>query len=321
MRDSPAQPFAWCKPLVTPAAAILAMASLTPYARLSNLATDLFSHFAVYYMISAFILLLAAALLRASKVSFALIAAVLAINTCTLAPYIPLPAETAGAAKTIKILQVNTLFLNKNTDALAALIRQEKPDIIAASEVNDAFGDFFASLREDYPYSQIAPHDRDARGLAFLSRIEAVDIERSAIGDKDIPAQTATIRIEGRDIRFASIHPRTPMNGPQKRDMVFAALAEKYSDLRARSGRLIIAGDFNATPWCPAQKTLTRDLNLSNARAGFGLYGSWPLWLPAPLRIPIDHVLVGGEIRVANFRTGPNVGSDHLPTIAVLAVP
>lgn len=313
--------FGWIKPLLTLAAAALITLSLAPYAPVSNLATDLFSHFVVYYTLAAIIILLAAFLLKASKTSFVLIGFVLALNTYTLAPYIPAPAQETPAEKTVKVLQVNTLFLNKNTDALAALIRQENPDIIAASEVNGAFADLFASLRADYPYNQIAARDADARGLAFLSRIEAVDIERSFIGDKDIPAQTAKIRIGTQDIHFVSIHPRTPMDGPQKRDMVFTALAEKYSKLRAENGRLIIAGDFNATPWCPAQKTLTKNLTLSNAREGFGLHTSWPVWLPALLRIPIDHVLVGGDIRVVDYRTGPNVGSDHLPGIAVLAIP
>lgn len=320
MQDFLTRHFGWFKPWLMLAAGGLLIVSLTPYAPVSNLATDLPSHFVVYYATASFVLLLIAGFLKASRISFALIAAALVLNTCTLAPYLPLHAETESQTKTIKILQVNTLFLNKNTTPLAALIRLENPDIIAASEVNGAFADFFSSLNQEYPFSQIAPHSRDARGLAFLSRIEAVDIERSFIGDNDIPAQTATLRIEGQDIHFASIHPRTPMNGPQRRDMVFSRLTEKYSPLRAENGRLIIAGDFNATPWCPAQKTLSRNLKLSNAREGFGLYGSWPVWLPAPLRLPIDHVLTGGDIRVVSYRTGPNVGSDHLPTIAVLEI-
>lgn len=321
MRDFLIRHFGWCKPLLTLAGGGLVIVSLTPYAPVSNLATDLPSHFVVYYAIASFVLLLIAGFLKASRISFGLMAAALVMNACTLAPYISLRTETESRTKTIKVLQVNTLFLNENTAPLAALIHLENPDIIAASEVNDAFADLFSGLNQKYPFSQIAPHSRDARGLAFLSRIEAVDIERSFIGEDDIPAQTATLRMAGQDIGFASIHPRTPMNGPQRRDMVFSGLIEKYSTLRAENGRLIIVGDFNATPWCPAQKTLSRNLKLSNAREGFGLYGSWPVWLPAPLRLPIDHILTGGDIRVVDYRTGPNVGSDHLPTIAVLEIP
>jgi endonuclease/exonuclease/phosphatase family metal-dependent hydrolase len=38
-------------------------------------------------------------------------------------------------------------------------------------------------------------------------------------------------------------------------------------------------------------------------------------------RIPIDHVVVSPEVRVTDRRVGPDVGSDHLPVEATLAIP
>jgi len=34
-----------------------------------------------------------------------------------------------------------------------------------------------------------------------------------------------------------------------------------------------------------------------------------------------DHVLTTPDIRTVSIKTGPNVGSDHLPIIAVLRLP
>ncbi len=41
-------------------------------------------------------------------------------------------------------------------------------------------------------------------------------------------------------------------------------------------------------------------------------------WVP---RIPIDHVVVSPEVKVIARRVGPDVGSDHLPIEATLAIP
>lgn len=49
--------------------------------------------------------------------------------------------------------------------------------------------------------------------------------------------------------------------------------------------------------------------------------GTYPAWLPIEfLRIGIDHVLTGPNIFRQQCRTGPDVGSDHLPVIADLVV-
>ena len=58
---------------------------------------------------------------------------------------------------------------------------------------------------------------------------------------------------------------------------------------------------------------------LRNARSGFGILPTWPTFMPV-LYIPIDHCLVTKEIDIIKLRTGRNVGSDHLPLIADLAI-
>ena len=51
---------------------------------------------------------------------------------------------------------------------------------------------------------------------------------------------------------------------------------------------------------------------------------SWPtdgqFRLPAPAFL-IDHVLTTPDITSVSIRTGPVVGSDHLPVVAVLRLP
>lgn len=309
------------KALVYTATAAGLYGSITPYIPFSVLITDIPSHFTLHYIIGTAFLMALSLLLRAHRYVFAAQAAIILVCTLTLLPYLK-PAQSAPApAKTFKILQANTLYLNKAPRALEELIAAEKPDIIALSEVNAAFAEMLAGLSADYPYQHIEPRDKDARGLALLSRHAPSKIETVHFADVHIPAHIARLSVHGTEVFLASVHPRTPLHSLRLRDADLAGMAETFADVAASKTPLIIAGDFNATPYCPALKKLIRRLDLRDARRGYGLQQTWPVWLPAPLRIPIDHVLVGPDIAVIDFRIGPPVGSDHLPTIAVLGLP
>jgi endonuclease/exonuclease/phosphatase (EEP) superfamily protein YafD len=84
---------------------------------------------------------------------------------------------------------------------------------------------------------------------------------------------------------------------------------------------MIIAADFNMTPWSYG---LQRFLARADLRRHATFMRSWPTdgqyWLPFPAFL-IDHVITTPDIRTVSIRTGPNLGSDHLPVIAVLRLP
>ena len=80
----------------------------------------------------------------------------------------------------------------------------------------------------------------------------------------------------------------------------------------------LLAGDLNATPWSMALDPL-HATDLRDGRLGFGYLGTWPARLPAPVRIPIDHLWVGPGWCVRSFEVGPNIHSDHLPLAVALS--
>jgi len=77
---------------------------------------------------------------------------------------------------------------------------------------------------------------------------------------------------------------------------------------------LVIAGDFNCTPWSPAYRLLARGLKSATRFAR-----TWPSRVPI---VPIDHIFFRGRLQVVSagaWTGGPaRKASDHLPVVAEL---
>ena len=118
-------------------------------------------------------------------------------------------------------------------------------------------------------------------------------------------------------IRLALLHPAVPStSGLAARHERFLSLAGA-SIRAAKSG--IVLGDLNTTPWSAGYRELLEEAGLEDTREGYGLQTTWPSFLPAALRIPVDHVLVTPDLAAADRQVGPEVGSDHLPVWVELA--
>jgi endonuclease/exonuclease/phosphatase (EEP) superfamily protein YafD len=301
--------------LVTPLFVVLVIAAAMP----SDLRIiDLASHFMAQYALGALALLLLGFLFKAPKPVLAMLCLVLCVSGYTLLPYLP-STKASPDSETLKIIQVNVLFINKDPARLKALIETEQPDIVVSSETPPVFAEMFATLKADYPWQDLHPQRGNPRGLGVISKRKLGNAERIHFDHKGVPSQVFTVTVGGQDINFVSIHPFTPTENIERRDNEFRLIAARYKKDPVKN--LVILGDFNATPYCAAYKQLVKDLNLANARDGFGVYPSWPTFLPTSfLRVPIDHVLVSHGIAVHNFRTGPVIGSDHLPTITEISI-
>lgn len=112
-------------------------------------------------------------------------------------------------------------------------------------------------------------------------------------------------------------HPDQPENAYHPEN--FAILLD-----RQRRDRLIVAGDFNLTPWSFGLRRLDARLGLTRIDRAIP---TWParrriagLSVPMVPVLPIDHIYVGPAWRVAALRRGPDLGSDHYPLIADLVL-
>ena len=98
---------------------------------------------------------------------------------------------------------------------------------------------------------------------------------------------------------------------PLSRQAGQAGLLARYVD--SLPDDLVLMGDFNGVPWSRVQRAFRETTRLDN-QAGWDL--TWPALLPAPLRLPIDHILARGHLVVTDFKAGPKTDSDHFPVIA-----
>lgn len=222
------------------------------------------------------------------------------------------PARAAAASPRLRILVANVYKNNRDYDAIAALIRRERPDVVGLVEVlpHLVAGLEKTGVTRDYPFRY--DHPVGVQGLALWFRERPAKVEEPAIfAPKGNPVYRATVRLGGRDVRLWLVHPPNPIgDGRERANPDLAALGRAVG---ADRGSRIVAGDMNRTEGSPFFGHFLRDSRLRDSRLGLGPQPSWPSW--SPYRIPIDHAFVSDDLAVVDRRLGPSIGSDHFPLI------
>jgi endonuclease/exonuclease/phosphatase (EEP) superfamily protein YafD len=89
-------------------------------------------------------------------------------------------------------------------------------------------------------------------------------------------------------------------------------------------GPMILAGDFNSTPWSyslrqfVANNDFVREtMNLLTFPMSWHYFGAWRDTMPF---LPLDHVMTRGGIVVHEIGVGQATASDHLPVVFSFSV-
>jgi endonuclease/exonuclease/phosphatase (EEP) superfamily protein YafD len=223
--------------------------------------------------------------------------------------------RSAGASviprQPLRIASINVLYHNTHYDRVIAFLRDARPDAAVLVEITPRWRDALSMLDAQYPYRLYArgPHN----GTLLLSRWPVDHAERVAMGPHADPTVTAALSIHGRILHLIGVHPAWPL-GP-------AVSAERNRELgrlaalaRATPAPLVMAGDFNTTPFSPHFGAFLRESGLRWAAQGAGWQPTWPTFLP-PGGIQIDHAFVSPDLQVERFARGPGIGSDHRPIL------
>ncbi len=222
--------------------------------------------------------------------------------------------NAAGAGETsITIFQLNLLYRNSELEAVAALIRDEGADVVTLQEVTKKTGRLLKILQKEYPYSVLCRF-ATVGGVAVLSRLPLAPGSSPGCADK---GGLAWLRVMagGRPLSVASIHLHWPYPYRQP-----AQLDRLQPHLEAIPRPVLLAGDFNAAPWSHA---VARVADATGTTVAGGLrftFGVRPIrWAPA-VAMPIDHILLPGDIAPLDVRSVPGPGSDHAALVARLAL-
>lgn len=273
---------------------------------------ELLSHFRVQYALALLVLVIV--LLAVGRYGWAAVAAVLlALNAWQIAPFaLPLGAEsTVVDGASFKLVSVNVLSSNRSPERVVEFLRDADPDVIVVLEFTPEWERRLSVLEATHPHTALRSSGGNF-GIGLYSRLPIEDVEWVPLSESN-EAVAVRVRVDGQLVTVIGAHPFPPFGAPGSslRDQQLRQVAKFAASLR---GPAIVAGDLNITPFSPVFDEFLAAAKLRDPRRGQGLLTTWPA-NRLPLRIPIDHVLVGEGVS-ARLSTGPTVGSDHLPVIA-----
>jgi endonuclease/exonuclease/phosphatase (EEP) superfamily protein YafD len=307
----------WLDRLLGLCTAVVVLANLLPLGARWLWTLELTAHFRVQYLAATAGLLVLVALRRRWVACAALLAAG-TVSAAAVWPYVPAltaPTNMALAAPaTLKILTVNVSYRPFSARRLLELVRQADPDLLILQELTphaeQVLADFDTLFPQHHKFPAAGP-----RGIGVWSRYEFESSETFALGR--LPAIEARVRAPQGVFTVIGAH----LNSPVSRRRAAARNAE-LRELAVRSaaieGPLVVAGDFNITPYSPFFVDWLASSGLTDTRRGRTLSISWPTWLPL-VGIPIDHVAVNSGFSIVSHRPLGNFDSDHYGVLVELA--
>ena len=227
---------------------------------------------------------------------------------------------TAGGAARLRVMSVNLLMINRDTEGIIAEVKAARPDVLLLQEYADHWHEAVsAALSPEYPHRSFETRD-DSFGMAIYSRTPFVAggaDNRVPLGREALPQARAVVNFGGREVAVYNVHllPPRRLDYTVENRVQFADLTKMLS---AEELPYVVAGDWNFTEHTPQHRDLRR-LGARDAHdfAGRGRGATWPVnsffrYLPG---LRLDHVFVGPGLTAVRCETGTGRGSDHRPVI------
>jgi len=225
------------------------------------------------------------------------------------------------AQPALTVVEFNLWAGNRQQARTADWILAQHADVLVLEEAFGGTEQIMTTLRQHYPYSTRCRRSPCSSVILSLRPpIATGDMQRLPGEAKHLSGSWATFRDAHGTYTVVGVHFGWPWPFGDH-------LAQRHILIRSVQrfphDRLIVAGDFNSTPWSFDLRTIARSLGLTRYSRSLP---SWPaqpgtagpIALPFPI-MPIDHVFAGPAWTQVRVRRGPLLGSDHYPLVIQLA--
>jgi len=230
--------------------------------------------------------------------------------------YLP---ERQQALASIKLLSSNVLMDNRNVQALLSLVHKHQPDILITLESDQWWQEQLDTL-DEYPHRLACPLD-NLYGMHIYSKHELVNPQINYLVEDDKPSMTALLKINNGPLaELHVLHPAPPAPGENdesiERDVELLIVARQVAN---KEHPVIVAGDLNDVAWSATTRLFQEISGLKSPRTGRGLYNTFSAhhWF---IRWPLDHVFVSSHFKLIALQRLPDIGSDHFPLLAEMAL-
>lgn len=288
---------------------------------------DLLNHFAPIWLIAGLMaLIIALWLSRGWLRLFATAVACLAValNGGRVVPEFAARRayHASPSDERLKIIQFNAYAFNETPRRSVDWLIAQQADVVVIEEGDGLPFLEQQRLRTAYPYCSDCPANGDTASNIILSKRRPVAQAyfKKVGGLSGANGAWSRFAGPGGDYTVVVVHLTWPWrpDAPSEQAGLVQFIAAQPKD------RLILAGDFNMTPWSYGLRRLDAGLGLQRLTRG---QGSWPATtyrrapnlpvLPLPY-LAIDQVYAGDGWRPVKVRRGPKIGSDHYPIIVEL---
>ena len=244
--------------------------------------------------------------------AFASSTLVLSTPNLSLSPNAPLQGPR------LKVIQFNLKPGKDDDTAIVTWLSKERPDLLVLQDLkaplmhrlSDSMGDMTFNCTLD---CEVAVGVR--RPIA-----EKVAVGRGGYGLT--PATLiARLDVDGVPATLVATHLARPTFGGKasltRNVQVQAANLSRLEGLLndLPRDRMVVVGDFNATPWSWAGRRVQGFLGLERRTSATP---TWPTLPWGGALLPIDHVYAGANWKTVEMRRGPSLGSDHYPVVVTL---
>ncbi|MGK0169685.1 MAG: endonuclease/exonuclease/phosphatase (EEP) superfamily protein YafD [Gammaproteobacteria bacterium] len=210
-----------------------------------------------------------------------------------------------------RILALNVNTHRGDPTKVAELIDTSQPDAVMLFEVNTTWLSAISSVTAHYPFRVHNPRE-DNFGIALFSRLPLREARVFRLHSNDSPTIEAVIEWPTGAFQVVGIHPVPPFTSEMagRRNGQMTRLGRYLTG----KNRTVLVGDYNATPWSTAYRTIVSLSKFSACQRIPGWQATWPnkaLWLG----IPIDHCLASADLIGVRQQIGASAGSDHRPVL------